>query len=239
MRKKSQLPTTHWSLVFAAGQEPTPQTRVALSTFCDLYWYPLYAFARRRGHGAEEAGDLTQGFFARLLEKNDLASTAPSRGRFRTWLLAAFKHFLANDWDRSQAKKRGGGALDVSLDATNAEGRYRVEPADRLTPEKLFTRKCADALLERVQAALRLDYEKKGKARLFEALKGTLGGEVARSAELAVELGMTAVDVRQNVLRLKQRHEKLLRAEVAQTLVRPEDLDDEIRALIAALGEEL
>lgn len=239
MRKQSRFSTTRWSLILAAGQKPTLQTRKALSALCELYWYPLYAFARRRGHEVEEARDLTQSFFTRLLEKNDLASTTPSRGRFRTWLLAAFKHFLANDWDRTQAKKRGGGARELSIDSASAEGRYRIEPPDNLTPEKLFARKWAHALLDTVLAALRADWADKGKSRLFEALKGALDGEVVQSRELAVELEMTPENVRQNLNRLRIRHGELLRAEVAQTLVRPEDLDDELRALFAALGDGL
>src|ERR1700728_2764031 len=145
-----QFATTRWSLVLAAGQRSSPQSPAALATLCENYWYPLYAYVRRRGHGADEAQDFTQAFFARLLEKNDLAAADPGRGRFRSFLLASLKHFLANEWDRARAQKRGGGRFVLSIDFGTAEERYRAEPSHAVTPEKIFERRWALVLLENV-----------------------------------------------------------------------------------------
>jgi DNA-directed RNA polymerase specialized sigma24 family protein len=143
-----QFATTRWSLVLAAGQRGSPQSSAALATLCENYWYPLYAYVRRRGHQADQAQDFTQAFFARLLEKNDLAAADPGRGRFRSFLLTSLKHFLANEWDRARAEKRGGGRSVLPIDFGTAEERYRAEPSHDLTPEKIFERRGALVLLE-------------------------------------------------------------------------------------------
>ena len=237
--RSRRFATTRWSVVLAAARTPSPQSRRALSTLCTLYWYPLYAFARRRGHEVEQARDLTQGFFARLLEKKDLAAVGPGRGRFRTWLLAAFKHFLANAWDHARAQKRGGGAEEVSIDAATAESRYRLEPPDRLTPEKLYHRRWALDLLDAMRAELRAECATKGKLPLFEALEDTLGGDqLTDSPKVADQLGMSPGALSVAAHRLRQRYGTLIRRAIAQTVERPEEVDDELRALLAALGDD-
>jgi RNA polymerase sigma factor (sigma-70 family) len=222
--------TTRWSLVAAAQH----QADAALADLCRLYWYPLYAYVRRRGHDAAEAEDLTQGFFARLLEKNGLASVTPDRGRFRSFLLTACQNFLANEHERANALKRGGGRV-VSLD--DADTRYRREPDHGETPERLFERRWALELLDQALRRLRDEYQKKGKAQLFDALKGTLaGGGSAPYAELAATLGLTEGAVKATVHRLRGRYAELLREEIGETVAAPAEIDDEVRALFRALG---
>jgi RNA polymerase sigma factor (sigma-70 family) len=228
--------TTRWSLVLAAGGETSAESRRALETLCGLYWYPLYAYVRRRGHDAEDAQDLTQGFFARLIEKHAVRAADRRRGKFRSYLLASLKHFLANEWDRLRAQKRGGGKV-VSIDAQSAEGRYGLEPADGLTPEKLFERRWALTLLDLVLAELRERYKSDGREHIFERLKGFLGGPVPGSpyAEAGAELGMTPEAVKVAVHRLRRRYRDLLRGQIAQTVASPEEIDEEIHHLFAAL----
>jgi RNA polymerase sigma-70 factor (ECF subfamily) len=234
----SRFATTHWSLVAAARDRAEPGAEEALAALCAAYWYPLYAYVRRRGHGADEAQDLTQEFFARLLEKGFLAQADRGRGHFRSFLLAACDHFLANERDRARAKKRGGGHRLLSLDWADAEGRYRVEPADELTPEKLFQRRWALTLLQEVLGRLRADFAARGKGRLFERLRGTLvGGEgTAPYREIAAELGLSEGAVKVAAHRLRQQYRDLLREEIARTVGAPEQVDEEIRELFAALG---
>ncbi len=230
--------TTRWSLVLAAGGEASAESRRALETLCGLYWYPLYAYVRRRGRDADEAQDLTQGFFARLIEKHAVRAADRRRGKFRSYLLASLKHFLANEWDRARAQKRGGGCEVVSIDAESAEGRYHLEPADGLTAERLFERRWALTLLDLVLAELRGQYKSDGKEHIFERLKGFLGGAVPGSpyAEAAAELGMTPEAVKVAVHRLRRRYRDLLRDQIAQTVASPEEIDDEIHHLFAALA---
>jgi RNA polymerase sigma-70 factor (ECF subfamily) len=223
-------------MVRAAGDSSGPEARDALASLCTAYWYPLYAFVRRQGHGPEQAQDLTQGFFARLLEKNDLASADQTRGRFRSFLLAACKHFLSNERDREHALKRGGGRVPLSIDRTAAEGCYGREPSHDETPERLFERRWALTLLEQVLARLRGEYETAGKGRLFERLKGHLTGGGEAHAQAAAELRMSEGAVKVAVHRLRQRYRDLLRDEIAQTLTDPAEVEDEVRALFAALG---
>ncbi len=234
----SRFATTHWSLVLAARARAEPGAEEALASLCHAYWYPLYAYIRRRGRGADEARDLTQEFFARLLEKDFLGQADRTKGRFRSFLLAACGHFLANEHDRARAAKRGGGRRPLSLDGRDAEDRYRVEPADILTPERLFERRWALTLLEEVLARLRADFAARGKERLFDLLRGTLVGE--RDAppyrEVARRLGMTEGAVKVAVHRLRQQYRDLLREEIGRTVESPEQIDDEIRDLFAALG---
>jgi len=229
--------TTRWSLVAAAGDPAAPDSRQALAELCRAYWYPVYAYVRRRGHDHHAAQDLTQAFFARLLEKNDLAAADRTRGRFRSYLLTACQHFLANEHDRETARKRGGGKAHLPLDFAGADGRYSREPADEATPERVFDRRWALELLDRAVGELRSEYEQSGRAKLFDALKDCLAGkaEVAY-ADLARQLGMTEGAVKVAVHRLRQRYRDRLREAIADTVATPEEVDDEIRDLFAALG---
>src|SRR6266849_6835069 len=185
--------TTHWSVVVAAGHRSSPQAREALATLCNTYWYPLYVFVRRQGFSAEGAQDLTQEFFARLLEKDFLALVDREKGRFRSFLLAACKHFLSNERDRDRAKKRGGGHEVISFDVAHAESRYRLEPAHDLSPEKLFERRWAMTLLDQVLALLRNESVQAGKADQFDHLKAFLTGDKGQTSyhDVAEKLGMT------------------------------------------------
>ena len=230
--------TTHWSLIVAAQDASVPEARQALAELCRLYWYPLYAFIRRNGHPDDRAQDLTQEFFTRLLEKDGLAAVDQSKGRFRSFLLAACRHFLANQWDHDHAKKRGGGGVVLSIDFHGAEDRYIREPSHDETPERLFERRWALALLERVLSRLRAEYEAAGKGRLFACLKGRLAGDAATTshARTAAELGVSEGAVKVAVHRMRKRYRELLRDEIAQTVDEPGQVEDEIRALFAALG---
>lgn len=222
---------TRWSVVLAA-QEPV-RAKVALEELCHTYWYPLYAYVRRRGYRPEDAQDLTQTFFARLLEKNWLDAVAPEKGRFRAFLLAALKHFLANEWDKALAQKRGGGAIPVALEA---ETRYQREPLNELSPDRLFDRQWALALLETVLNQLRNEYDTDDKRRLFEALRGTLTGDQPEPgyAEVGRQLGMNEGAIKVAVHRLRKRYRELLRAEIAQTVNDPGQVAEELRSLFAA-----
>jgi RNA polymerase sigma-70 factor (ECF subfamily) len=229
---------TRWTLVLAAaGGEDASHAAEAMAELCRIYWYPLYAYIRRRGHPSHEAEDLTQEFFVRLLAKDDLAGVDRRKGKFRAFLLAALKHFLANQWDRSQAKKHGGGQRIVSLDALSAESRYRLEPSHDLTPEKLFERQWALTVLERVLDRLQAELDADGKAALFQGLKPFLtGGRPAASyAEAAAELEMSEGAVKVAVHRLRRRYRQILKEEIAHTVASPEEVDDEIRYLLACL----
>lgn len=227
--------TTRWSLVVAAGRPDAPDGAGALADLCRLYWYPVYAYVRRRGHRPHDADDLTQAFFARLLEKGALAAAAPERGRFRTFLLTACQHFLANEHHRAHAAKRGGRV--ESLDLTDAEGRYVREPARDEPPERLFERRWALDLLGRVLARLRQEYEADGKGPLFEALKDRLtGDDAAGYAAVAGALGLTAGAAKTAAYRLRRRYGELLREEIAETVAAPAEIDEEVQALFRALG---
>jgi RNA polymerase sigma-70 factor (ECF subfamily) len=208
-----------------------------MAELCSAYWFPVYAYVRRRGHDHHAAQDLTQGFFARLLEKNDLAAADRTRGRFRSFLLAACQHFLANQHDHDTAKKRGGGRVHVALDFANADGRYSHEPAAAATPERVFTRQWALGLLDRVLDGLRHEYEESGRSKLFDILKECLtGGMEAGYAEVAERMHMTEGAVKVAVHRLRQRYKDRLRMAIAETVAGPEQVEDEIRDLFAALG---
>lgn len=228
---------TRWSVVLAARGGSPSAARRALGELIQAYWYPLYAFVRRRGQSAAEAEDLTQEFFTRLLERHDLASVDPAKGRFRSFLLASLKHFLANEWDRRHALKRGGRRQALSLDTLDAETRYGLELADELTPEKLFERKWALTVLDQVLVRLKGEYAAAGKAALFDALKGFLTGlaSEASQAQIAVNLGLTPNAVRVAVHRLRKRYRHLLREEISQTVATPADVDEEIRFLLGCL----
>ena len=236
-RQPASFLTTHWSLVLAAGQRALPESEKALASLCESYWYPLYAFVRRLGRQPDDARDLTQGFFARLLEKDYLRAADPGRGRFRTFLLAAFKHFLANEHERAAAQKRGGGRVIVSLDFAAGEGRYSLEPAHGLTPERVYERRWALTLLDVVLQALQDEFARPNKVKHFERLKGFLTGEGSSDPyrQVAEELDMTEAAVKVAVHRLRRRFRELLLAEIAQTLDDPTEADDELRHLFEAL----
>jgi len=229
--------TTHWSLVLRAGKRADRGADSALAALCERYWYPLYAYVRRRVADAGEAQDLTQEFFARLLEKQYLATADPRRGKFRSFLLTSLKHFLANEWDRARARKRGGGVRTLSLDLESGESRLRLEPSHDLTPERLFERQWVLTLLDLVMGRLQEEYESSGKAAQFARLKGALtGGGRLPYAAVAAELGISEPAARQAASRLRKRYRRLLREEVAQTLAEPGDVDEEIRSLFDVLG---
>jgi RNA polymerase sigma-70 factor (ECF subfamily) len=233
-----RFPTTHWSRVISAGNPDAPLAKESLAELCKAYWYPLYAYIRRRGHDPEQAKDLTQDFFARALEKGLLAEADPSRGRFRSFLRTVCAHFLANCHDREQARKRGGGRTILPIEAGGAEGQYARELADGLTPERIFDRSWALTLLGRVLDQLGREYAEAGKAAAFEALRGLLAGDpdTPTYAAVAARLGTTEGAARVAAHRLRRRYGELLRQEIAATLADPTEIDDEIRDLFAALG---
>jgi RNA polymerase sigma-70 factor (ECF subfamily) len=235
---EAPFPTTRWSRVLAAGDRAAPEARDALAELCASYWYPVYAFIRRKGHAPESALDLTQGYFARLLESRTLAAADPARGRFRSFLYADCSHFLAHERERAGAARRGGGRALLSIDARDAEGRYRFEPAHEQTPERLFERDWALTLLEGVLGGLRREYERDGRGAVFEALKDVLtaGARTAPQAELARRLGMTEPAVQVAVHRLRRRYREALRAAIAATVADEAEVEDELRDLFAALG---
>ena len=224
--------------MLAAGSEDSKRARRALEDLCAAYWYPIYCLIRRQGNGPEEAADLTQGYMVQLLEKGYLRHISRERGKFRSFLFVSVKHFLSNERDRARAAKRGGGRVPVSLDAEAAEGRYRIEPADDLTPEKLFERRWATTVLERAMQRLRDEAVQAGEERRFEELKPYLTGEEPAPAyrDVAGRLGMTETALGVAVHRMRKKFGQLLRDEIAQTVANPADIDGEVRYLLAALG---
>lgn len=230
--------TTHWSVVLAARRADTTRARDALARLCQTYWHPLYAYVRRLGHSPHDAQDLTQEFFARLLAKNYLADADAARGRFRSFLLAALKHFLANEWEKARAQKRGGGQIPIPIDPIAAETGCHFEPADPATAETIFERRWALTLLDQVLRRLRREYVSTGREALFEQLKPTLteASRSVRYAEIAIRLGTTEGAVKVAVHRLRQQYRELLRAEIAETVATPEEVEDELRNLFAALA---
>lgn len=224
--------TTRWSLVLSAGKG---ESRAALESLCASYWYPLYAFARRKGEPHERATDLVQGFFVVLLERRDLHGVAPERGRFRSFLLAGLSHHMSNERDRDHAQKRGGGIVTKQLE--DAETRYAMEPLDATSPETLFERRWAIEVLARTFEVLEAEHADDGKRELFDALKPELqGASESTYAEIAARLSTSEGAVKTAAHRLRKRWRELLRAEVAGTLSDPADVDDEIRGLFAALA---
>jgi len=236
---KGGFATTRWTIVMKASRESTPGSREALARLCETYWPPLYGFARRQGCSVEQAQDLTQAFFARFLEKHDVRDADPARGKFRSFLLSSFKHFVANEYDRERAKKRGGGQVLIPFEVDAAEERYSAEPADKMTPEMLFERQWAFGLVERVMAALRADLTKAGKADLFDQLKDLLTGEKQPGgyAGIARALGISESAVKVTVHRLRRKFRDLLRAEIAATVSDDAEIEDEIRYLMAILAQ--
>jgi len=228
--------TTRWTVVLAAGRKSSPHSDQALAELCQTYWYPLYAYARRRTHSREQAEDSVQAFFERFLAKNYLAGLSSEQGRFRAFLLASLKHFLVNEWKKARRQKRGGGLPMVSLDWQRANDRFHQEPADPASPDRLFDREWALALLDRVITRLEGECVAGGKERLFEVAKTflTLGSESIPYA--AAELGLDEGALRVAVHRLRKRYRELLRDEIAQTLSDPSSVEDELRSLRAALA---
>jgi RNA polymerase sigma factor (sigma-70 family) len=235
---KSSFATTRWSVVLAAGNRLCPAGRQALETLCRTYWYPLYAYARRSGRSSQDAEDLTQAFLARLIEKNLVQAADRERGRFRSFLLTSFKHFAADERDRTLAKKRGGDARVISLDFESAETRYHLDPADDRTAESAFDHQWAVTVLETVFNRLREQYGTQGKAALFEQIKVALArdGAAVPYSDLAARLEMTEGAVRVAVHRLRGRYRELLREEIGHTVGDTSDVEEEIRHLFEALA---
>lgn len=232
--------TTRWTLVArAAGHGDSGEVRSALQSLCKDYWYPLYVYVRRRGHDGADASDLTQAFFAMLLERGDLAAVDRGRGRFRSYLLGALGHFLANEWRRGQAQKRGGGQPALSLDVTDAETRYGREPSHHLTPDRAFERQWALAVIERAMNRLRVEQRDAGKAGQFERLAPVLAAadDAGSYRQIGSELGMSEGAVKVAVHRMRRRMRVLLREEVSHTVDGPDDVDEELRHLLEAVAE--
>jgi RNA polymerase sigma factor (sigma-70 family) len=230
--------TTHWSVVLRARALDGDAARQALASLCSVYWYPIYAFIRRRGAASHDAEDLTQEFFCQFLEKNSLGKVSPQAGRFRSFLLACLKHFLAHEREKAQAQRRGGGRATIPLDSAEAESRYLQEPADNATPERMFEKRWALTVLGGALEDLRQEYVQCEKSDLFEDLRGCLpGGQGGPSrAELAAKrgVGVNAIDVA--IHRLRRRFGALLRERVAQTVATDSEVDEEIRYLASVIG---
>ena len=229
--------TTRWSLVLAAGESRSDGSERALEELCTQYWYPLYAYARRRGYDTEDARDLTQAFFAKLLEKRDLRTADPTRGRFRTFLLSSMKNFLAGEWRKDKTLKRGGAVEILPLDFDSAEESYGLEPSHELSPEAIYERRWALGLLERAVTDLQSQYAKAGNPELFDALKGFLGDEddVLPYSELSRRLGQSEGTLRTAASRLRSRWRKRLRELVAETVHEESEVQDELRSLVASV----
>jgi RNA polymerase sigma factor (sigma-70 family) len=225
--------TTRWSIVLAAQDG---SSRDAMERLCGNYWFPLYAYVRRAGHSSEDAQDLTQEFFARLLAKSWLDDVQQERGRFRSWLLAAMRHFLTNEWHRSRTQKRGGDAVVFALDSEEAERRYHDEPSPDAPPDELYDRRWALTLIDTVLGRLGGEFAAAGKASLFAELRGAITGGARPYAEIGATLGMSEGAVKIAVVRLRERFRELLRAEIAETVATPGETDAEMRHLLDALA---
>jgi DNA-directed RNA polymerase specialized sigma24 family protein len=234
----SQFATTRWSMVLAAGRTPTSDAADALERLCETYWYPLYAYARRRVNQPSDAQDLTQSFFAKLLEKDYVRPAAPERGRFRAYLLTAFQHFLSHEWEKANALKRGGGRLPIRLDFSEGESRWQLEAPSQLTADQLYERQWALAVLNGVMDRLAAEMTASGKAAHFALLKDFMIGEhdLQTYAEIAPKLGTTSAAAKMAASRMRRRYRHLLRDEIAQTVAGTDEVDQEIRDLFAALA---
>ena len=230
--------TTHWSVVLAAGHSAVPGAQDALERLCRAYWYPLYAYVRRRGQSPEEAQDLTQEFFAHFLEKQYFKRADPARGQFRAFLLTALKHFLANEWKKAHRQKRGGGQAILSMDTEAAEQRYAAEPVEETNPETIYERRWAVTLLEEVLDLLRQEWITAGKDGLFEELKANLwgGSNSVPYADIARRRGTTETTIKMAAHRLRQRYRELLRTAIAHTVSCPAEVDEELRHLIGVIS---
>ena len=230
---------THWSVVLSAKDRASPQSEAALEKLCGAYWCPLYAYVRRQGRSPHDAQDLTQEFLSRLVHKDYLDAVQQERGRFRTFLLMAFKRFLSDAWDKVRAQKRGGGIRNLSLDVAAAEEKYRVEAVDEVTPETIYERHWALTLLERTMSRLRQEYVAAGKSGVFDELKVFLTeakGTISH-ADVARRMGLNEGTVRVSVHRLRKRFRELFREEIAHTVCNPEEIEGEVRYLMAALSK--
>jgi RNA polymerase sigma factor (sigma-70 family) len=238
VRPKEYFATTQWSVVFKAGSADSSKASIALEKICKIYWYPIYAHIRRRGYAADDAKDLTQGFFERLLELNSVANADPALGRFRSFILGAVNHFLADERARACAQKRGGGRTIISLDLAAAEQRFDLEPTDNRSPDRVFERQWAATLLEEVLGRLEAEFRADGREALFAAIKATLAGprEAQPYAHLAAQLGMKEGAVRTAVHRLRKRYRELLQDEISGTVGSATDVNDEIRYLLTISG---
>jgi RNA polymerase sigma-70 factor (ECF subfamily) len=234
----AQFATTQWSQVLAAKDPTGTESQKALASLCEAYWYPLYAYVRSQGHDPEESRDLTQSYFAYLLEKNILEDVDPSAGRFRSFLLATLKHYVAKERRKQDALKRGGGTKTISLDKEDAESRYGLEPAARLTPEQVYENRWALTVLERAMQHLETEWKDGERPKQFQHLKPHLTGQEPRIPfrEVAAELEMTEGAVRGAMHRLRQRFGQLIRDEIAETVANPDEVDDEVRHLLAVVG---
>jgi RNA polymerase sigma factor (sigma-70 family) len=236
---QGKFTTTHWSVVAAAARSDSPEAQQAMEELCRTYWYPLYTFLRRKGCTREEAEDATQDFFAeRILTKRIFNGAQADQGRFRTWLLNSLRNHTANEWQRRQAQKRGGGLNHTSLDLTDAEGRYLLEPGHDQTPEKAYERTWAMTLLRQALASLRAEYEQKNEAAYFDQLKCFLPGalEPPSYAELAKSLGQTEGALKMAVCRLKKEYGEAVRKEINRTVSDPAQVREELHLLMAALS---
>ena len=232
------FPTTHWSLVLRAGQPDSGIAQAALEELCRGYWYPIYSFLRRRGSSPEDAQDLIQEFFSRLLANQGLATVDPAKGRFRSFLLVSLKNLLANEWNRARAQKRGGGATLFSLDEKTAEDRYLLEPPDKATPETIFERRWAETLLERVLLRVRAEWNERDKQQRFDALKTFLTDRRGETsvADTAAKLGTTVPALRSVMHKLREIYRRVFLEEIAQTVDGPDQVEDEVRHLFAVLS---
>jgi len=230
--------TTHWSVVLSAGEENSSLAHEALSRLCTIYWYPLYAYVRRKGYNRDEAHDLTQEFFARLLARNYLRTLDRQKGKFRSFMLAAMEHFLAKEWRDARRLKRGGGASILSLDSDEADARYSIEPSYALTPERVYERRWATTLLEQAMKRLREEFISQNKQAFFDTLEPFLSGERAEMSypETADKLDLTEGAVRVAVHRLRRRYGELVREEIAHTVSGPGEVDEDLRHLMAVLS---
>ena len=233
----SNFEATQWSIVTIAAKVDSPASRAALDTLCETYWYPLYVYARRRGYNEDDARDLTQGFFAKLLEKNWVAAADRNRGKFRTFLLTALKRYMANEWERQRAQKRGGGALPLSLDFDTAEDGFKLEPPDDRTPEDVFDACWANTLMQQARDRLRREAIRSGEGAPFERLVGfvTGEGEDVPYKQVAEELHMSEAAVGGAVYRMRHRFGEILREEVADTVNDPDDVEPEVKHLLRML----
>jgi DNA-directed RNA polymerase specialized sigma24 family protein len=237
--ERGSFPTTRWSMVVHAGAGSESESRAALETLCRQYWYPLYGFIRRHGRAHHEAQDCTQEFLARLLANDGIATARPERGRFRTFLLTALRNFLAKEWHRAHAAKRGGGTVPLSLDLRDAQDRFAHEPVEMaLSPEQAFDRTWALGTIDRAVGRLRKEYEKSGRGELFAELIAHVWGNESTDAFAApaARLGMTAHAFTVALHRLRQRVGHRLRADIAETVASESEVDQELRHLIAALS---
>jgi RNA polymerase sigma-70 factor (ECF subfamily) len=239
LQRSQWFATTHWSVVLAAGHDSSPGAQEALEKLCSAYWYPLYAYVRRQGRSPEDAQDLTQAFFAKLLEKKSLRHAQKERGRFRTFLLTSLKNFLSHEWEKAQSAKRGGGTIHLSWDQTSAEERYQLEPVSDMTPDKVFEQRYALTVFQQALNRLRDESVAAGNSDRFEQLKGFLTDEPAEGAYKAVaeRLGMSPEAVAVSVHRLRQRYGEIVREGIAQTVEGPAEVQEELRYLIGLVGK--